>query len=82
MKHLTLTLSLILGLATPVFALKAGHFHPDPFKVMTQGKVIGQHLIGSSGNANTSLILEYKGEIYKCQIQGITYRCLLLQPTN
>ena len=43
MKKLLLILGMSLGLATPVFALKAGERHADPFKVMTKGQVIGQY---------------------------------------
>ena len=37
MQKLLLILSFTFGLVSPVFALKAGETHADPYKVMTEG---------------------------------------------
>ena len=84
MKHIMLIiLSLTLGLANPVLALEAGERHADPYKVMTQGQVIGQDIIAyESGNTHTSFLIAYQGEMYRCLLakQGNTYSCLFLEP--
>ena len=57
MKQLISTMSLILGLANPTFALEAGDRHADPFKVMTKGQVIGQDSYGINGDIDTYFFL-------------------------
>ena len=70
-----------MGLANPVLALEAGERHADPYKVMTQGQVIGQDIIAyESGNTQTSFLIAYQGEIYRCNDYGDRYRCILLAP--
>ena len=78
MKHILLTISLTYGLASPVFALKAGERHADPYKVMTRGKVIGQET-----QRNFSwLLIAYQDEMYACGMDSniLTYSCVLLEP--
>ena len=78
MKQLILILSLSFGLASPAFALKAGKKHPEPYKVMTKGQVIGQMQTGK--NTYSYLLIAYQGEIYKCSDYGKRYNCILLAP--
>ncbi len=81
MRQLLLILGMSLGLATPVFALKAGERHADPFKVMTKGQVIGQVQSGSSESLVSWFLVAYQGELYRCGIQrGRQYSCILLEP--
>ena len=81
MKKLLLTLGMSLGLATPVFALKAGERHADPFKVMTKGQVIGQVQSGSSDSLVSWFLVAYQGELYRCGIaRRWQYSCTLLEP--
>ena len=61
-----------MGLASPAFALKKGDKHPEPYKVMTKGKVIGQ--------MDKYLLITYQGEMYRCNDYGIYYQCVLLTP--
>ena len=78
MKHILLTISLTYGLASPVYALKAGERHADPYKVMTQGQVIGQET-----QRNFSwLLIAYQDEMYACGMDSkiLTYSCVLLEP--
>ena len=81
MKKLLLTLGMSLGLATSVFALKAGERHADPFKVMTKGQVIGQLQSGSSDSLVSWFLVAYQGELYRCGIlRRWQYSCVLLEP--
>ena len=81
MKKLLLILGMSLGLATPVFALKAGERHADPFKVMTKGQVIGQVQSGSSDSIVSWFLVAYQGELYRCGIERRwQYSCTLLEP--
>lgn len=81
MKKLLLILGMSLGLATPVFALKAGERHADPFKVMTKGQVIGQVQSGSSDSLVSWFLVAYQGELYRCGIERRwQYSCTLLEP--
>ena len=81
MKKLLLTLGMSLGLATSVFALKAGERHADPFKVMTKGQVIGQVQSGSSDSIVSWFLVAYQGELYRCGIERRwQYSCTLLEP--
>ena len=81
MKKLLLILVMSLGLATPVFALKAGERHADPFKVMTKGQVIGQVQSGSSDSLMSWFLVAYQGELYRCGIaRRWQYSCTLLEP--
>ena len=81
MKKLLLILGMSLGLATPVFALKAGERHADPFKVMTKGQVIGQVQSGSSDSLVSWFLVAHQGEFYRCGIaRRWQYSCTLLEP--
>ena len=81
MKKLLLILGMSLGLATPVFALKVGERHADPFKVMTKGQVIGQVQSGSSDSLVSWFLVAYQGELYRCGIaRRWQYSCTLLEP--
>ena len=81
MRQLLLILGMSLGLATPVFALKAGERHADPFKVMTKGQVIGQVQSGSSESLVSWFLVAYQGELYRCGIaRRWQYSCTLLEP--
>ena len=81
MKKLLLILGMSLGLATPVFALKAEERHADPFKVMTKGQVIGQVKSGSSDSLVSWFLVAYQGELYRCGIaRRWQYSCTLLEP--
>ena len=81
MRQLLLILGMSLGLATPVFALKAGERHADPFKVMTKGQVIGQVQSGSSDSLVSWFLVAYQGELYRCGIaRRWQYSCTLLEP--
>ena len=81
MKKLLLILGMSLGLATPVFALKAGERHADPFKVMTKGQVIGQVQSGSSDSLVSWFFVAYQGELYRCGMaRRWQYSCTLLEP--
>ena len=96
MKKLLLVFSFTLGLANPVFALKVGERHADPFKVMTKGKLIGQEIVGNSTGDYTRFLFVYHGEKYSCisdlswlkvgrtlgyrRYSNRTYSCLLLEP--
>ena len=78
MKTFLLILSVTLGVANPVFALEAGERHADPYKVMTQGQVIGQET-----QRNFSwLLIAYQDEMYACGMDSkiLTYSCVLLEP--
>ena len=63
MKKLLLILGMSLGLATPVFALKVGERHADPFKVMTKGQVIGERQRGGSDYLTTYFLIAYQGQL-------------------
>ena len=81
MKKLLLVLSFNLGIANPVFALKVGERHADPFKVMTKGQVIGQVQSGSSDSLVSWFLVAYQGELYRCGIaRRWQYSCTLLEP--
>ena len=81
MKKLLLILGMSLGLATPVFALKAGERHADPYKVMTKGQVIGQVQSGSSDSLVSWFLVAYQGELYRCGMaRRWQYSCTLLEP--
>ena len=96
MQKLLLILSLILGLASPVIALKAGKRNADPYKVMTEGQFIGQEIVGNSAGDYTRFLFAYQGDRYSCiavmslpkVIRTLGYRrysnrshsCLLLEP--
>ena len=96
MQKLLLILSLTLGLASPVFALKAGERHTDPFKVMTEGQLIGQEIVGNSAGDYTRFLFAYQGDRYSCiavlslpkvkrtlgyrRYSNRSHSCLLLEP--
>ena len=92
MQKLLLILSLTLGLASPVFALKAGERHADPYKVMTEGQFIGQEIVGNSAGDYSRFLFAYQGDRYSCidvlSLPKLGYRrysnrshsCLLLEP--
>ena len=83
MNRLLLIFLIAFGLASPVFALEAGERHADPFKVMTQGKVIGQDIRSyDTRNTYTSFLIAYQGEIYNCfkSRDKKTYSCIFLEP--
>ena len=96
MQKLLLILSLTLGLASPVIALKAGERNADPHKVMTEGHFIGQEIVGNSAGDYTRFLFAYQGNRYSCVtvmslpkvIRTFGYRrysnrshsCLLLEP--
>ena len=62
MQKLLLILSFTFGLVSPVFALKAGETHADPYKVMTEGYFIGQELVGNRAGDYTRFIFAYQGD--------------------
>ena len=96
MQKLLLILSLTLGLASPVFALKAGERHADPYKVITEGQFIGQEIVGNSAGDYTRFLFAYQGERYSCiavlslpkvkrtlgyrRYSNRSHSCLLLEP--
>ena len=96
MQKLLLILSLTLGLASPVFALKAGERHADPYKVMTEGQFIGQEIVGNSAGDYTRFLFAYQGDRYSCiavlslpkvgrtlgyrRYSNRSHSCLLLEP--
>ena len=96
MQKLLLILSLTLGLASPVFALKAEERHADPYKVMTEGQFIGQEIVGNSAGDYTRFLFTYQGERYSCiavlslpkvgrtlgyrRYSNRSHSCLLLEP--
>ena len=96
MKKLLLVLSFTLGLANPVFGLKVGERHADPFKVMTKGQLIGQEIVGNRAGDYTRFLFVYHGERYSCisdrswlkvgrnlgyrRYSNRSYSCLLLDP--
>ena len=96
MKKLLLVLSFTLGLANPVFGLKVGERHADPFKVMTKGQLIVQESVGNSAGNYTRFLFVYHGERYSCisdrswlkvgrnlgyrRYSNRSYSCLLLDP--
>ena len=82
MKRLLLILSLTLGLANPVFALERGERHADPYKVMTQGQVIGEEInTKSNGYPYSRLLIAYQDEMYRCALTDNDYYfCILLEP--
>ena len=80
MKQLLLILSLSLGLASPAFALLRGDKHPEPFKVMTEGQVIGQMQEVFNNALRSYLLIAYQGEMYKCIDGNGYYRCIFLAP--
>ena len=91
-----LILSLSLGIANPVFALKAGERNADPHKVMTEGQFIGQEIVGSSAGDYTRFLFAYQGDRYSCiavlslpkvkrtlgyrRYSNRSHSCLLLEP--
>ena len=96
MQKLLLILLLTLGLASPVFALKAGERHADPYKVMKEGQFIGQEIVGNSAGDYTRFLFTYKGDRYSCiailslpkvkrtlgyrRYSNRSHSCLLLEP--
>ena len=96
MQKLLPILSLTLGLASPVFALKAGESHADPYKVMTEGQFIGQEIVGNSAGDYTRFLFAYQGDRYSCiavlslpkvkktlgygRYSNRSHSCLLLEP--
>ena len=96
MQKLLLILSFTFGLASPVFALKAGETHVDPYKVMTEGYFIGQELVGNRAGDYTRFIFAYQGDRYSCiavmslpkvkrtlgyrRYSNRSHSCLLLEP--
>ena len=96
MQKLLLILSLTFGLTSPVFDLKAGERHADPYKVMTEGQFIGQEIVGNSAGDYTRFLFAYQGQRYSCIAilslpkvgRTLSYRkysnrshsCLLLDP--
>ena len=96
MQKLLPILSLTLGLASPVFALKAGERHADPYKVMKEGQFIGQEIVGNSAGDYTRFLFAYQGDRYSCiavlslpkvkktlgyrRYSNRSHSCLLLEP--
>ena len=96
MKKLLIILLLSLGIANPVFALKAGERHADPYKVMTEGQFIGQEIVVNSAGDYTRFIFAYQGQRYSCiavlslpkvgrtlgyrRYSNRSHSCLLLEP--
>ena len=81
MKLLILILSVTLGLASPAFALLRGDKHPEPYKVMTEGQVIGQMQEVINNVLRSYLLIAYQGDMYKCFDFGKGYyRCIFLVP--
>jgi len=96
MKKLIFILSLTFGLASAVFALKAGDRNADPYRVMTEGQLIGQEIMGNSTGGYTNFLFGYKGARYSCiAVQSLpklkrnlgyrrysnrSHSCLLLEP--
>ena len=96
MQKLLLILSLTYGLASPVFALKAGKRNADPYRVMTEGQLIGQEIVGNSAGDYTRFLFAYQGDRYSCiAVQSLpkvprnlgyrrysnrSHSCLLLEP--
>ena len=75
-----LILTFTLGIAFSAFALEKGELHPDPYKVMTKGQVIGQLQKGSSDRLWPYLLIAYQGEIYRLNDYGDRYRCVFIVP--
>ena len=91
-----LILSLSLGIANPVFALKAGERHVDPYNVMKEGQFIGQEIVGNSAGDYTRFLFAYQGDRYSCiavlslpkvkrtlgyrRYSNRSHSCLLLEP--
>ena len=91
-----LILSLSLGIANPIFALKAGERHADPYKVMKEGQFIGQEIVGNSAGDYTRFLFAYQGDRYSCiavlslpkvkrtlgyrRYSNRSHSCLLLEP--
>ena len=96
MQKLLLILSLTFGLTSPVFDLKAGERHADPYKVMTEGQFIGQEIVGNSAGDYTRFLFAYQGQRYSCiailslpkvgrtlgyrRYSNRSHSCLLLEP--
>ena len=96
MQKLLPILSLTFGLASPVFALKAGERHADPYIVMTEGQFIGQEIVVNSAGDYTSFLFAYQGQRYSCiavlslpkvgrtlgyrRYSNRSHSCLLLEP--
>ena len=96
MKKLLIFLSLTLGLANPVFALKARERQADPYKVMTEGQFIAQEIVGNSAGDYSRFLFAYQGERYSCiavlslpkvkrtlgyrRYSNRSHSCLLLEP--
>ena len=79
MNKLLLILSFTWVLASPAFALKKGERHPEPYKVMTKGQVIGQEI---QRRGYSWLLVAYEGEMYACGMveDEPIYGCVLLAP--
>ena len=75
-----LVLTFTLGIAFSAFALEKGELHPDPYKVMTKGQVIGQVQSGSSDSLVSWFLVAYQGELYRCGMaRRWQYSCTLLE---
>ena len=89
-------MSLTFGLTSPVFDLKAGERHADPYTVMTEGQFIGQEIVGNSAGDYTRFLFAYQGQRYSCiavlslpkvgrtlgyrRYSNRSHSCLLLEP--
>ena len=89
-------MSLIYGLASPVFALQSGERNADPYRVMTKGQLIGQEIVGNSAGDYTRFLFAYQGDRYSCiavlslpkvgrtlgyrRYSNRSHSCLLLEP--
>lgn len=83
MKKLLFILGLSLGLANVADAKKAP-LHPDPYKIMTQGKILQSFTSEATGKNIHTLVIAHKGVIYRCHMdekwRGGVYYCKALQP--
>ena len=80
MKKLLLILGFALGLANVTYA-KQAPLHPDPYKIMSQGKVLHSEYL----NINYMFFYDiaYKGILYRCESKekrGGVYYCRAFQP--
>ena len=78
MKKLLLILGFALGLANVTYA-KQAPLHPDPYKIMTQGKILHSDYWSSHGQFFYEIA--YKGTLYQCRSKEREYYyCRALSP--
>lgn len=78
MKQILIILSVTFGLTSQAIAV-GGKFplHPDPFKVLTKGKVISE----SFGNSANQIVVAYEGQLYLCRVfKDKEYYCVQVKP--